>query len=128
MTSPPLKYPWVWRLLGWLLVAGVIVTSLLPAPWVPTFNIKDKILHAGAYCFLMVWFSGLYPRERHWIVALLLFGLGIGLDIAQLPTATRHFELLDIAADAGGIVLGLVLGRFVFAGWCRRVERLFVSG
>lgn len=122
----PLRYPWVWWALGWLLVAGVSAASLLPADWVPTFSIKDKVLHASAYFLLMFWFGGLYRRERHWIVALLLFALGFVLDIAQAGTATRHFDLTDVAANAGGILLAFMLSWFVFEGWCRRIEqRLF---
>ena len=75
----------------------------------------------------MIWFSGLYRRERHWIVALLLLALGFGLDMAQSMSSTRSFEMADVAANAGGILLGLVLARFVFEGWCRRVEGWFFS-
>lgn len=123
----PLRFPWVWWALGWLLVAVVCVASLLPAAWVPTFSIQDKVLHASAYFLLMLWFSGLYSRERHWIIALLLFTLGLMLDIAQAPEATRNFDLADVAANAGGILGALVLSWFIFEGWCRRIERLIFS-
>jgi hypothetical protein len=39
-------------------------------------------------------------------------------------TLTRSFELLDIAADAVGIVAALVLSAWLLEGWCQRVERL----
>jgi VanZ family protein len=121
----PLRFPWVWWGLGWLLVAGVTAASLLPGHWVATLALRDKALHAGSYFLLMIWFAGLYRRERHLWIALLLLGLGFALDLAQGASRTRSFELADVAANAGGILVGLVLARFVFEGWCRRIERLF---
>jgi glycopeptide antibiotics resistance protein len=75
----------------------------------------------------MLWFSGLYGRHRHWLIGLALFVLGLGLDIAQAATTTRTFDLRDVAANASGILLALVLARFVFEGWCRRVEQWFIA-
>jgi len=122
-----LRFPWLWWALGWLLVAGVTVGSLIPGTWLPTFSLRDKAVHAGTYCLLMIWFSGLYRRERHWIIALLLIALGFLLDLAQAPSATRSFDLADVAANAGGILLGLVLAHYIFEGWCRRVEQFFIA-
>ena len=122
---PPLRYPWVWWTLGWLLVAGVAVGSLIPGSMVAGFSPRDKLLHAGSYLVLMVWFSGLYRRERHIVIALLLLAFGFALDVAQGATPDRVFDLRDVAANAGGILVGLLLSRFVFVGWCQRVEQLF---
>ncbi|HUF74468.1 MAG TPA: VanZ family protein [Gammaproteobacteria bacterium] len=123
----PLRYPWLWWAFGWLLVAGVIFGSLLPGDWVPAFSPSDKLLHAGSYLILMLWFAGLYPRERHFVIAVLLFALGFVLDFAQGMAPYRDFDWRDVAANAGGILVGLLLSRYVFEGWCRRVEQLFIS-
>jgi hypothetical protein len=124
---PPLRYSWVWWTLGWLLVAGVAVGSLMPGSFVAGFSARDKLLHAGSYLLLMVWFSGLYHRERLVLIASLLFVFGFALDLAQNATPSRVFDLRDVAANAGGILVGLVLARFVFVGWCQRVEQLFIN-
>ena len=121
----PLRFPWLWWALGWLLVAGVVFGSLLPG--VPSISPSDKLMHFGAYFILMVWFAGLYSRERHFIVAALLLLLGFGLDLAQGASPYRVFDWFDVAADAGGILVGLLLSRFVLAGWCQRVERLLAA-
>ena len=123
----PLRYPWLWWSLGWLLVLGVVFGSLLPRVWMPDFSSSDKLMHAGSYFVLMVWFSGLYRRERHVVVALLLLVLGFVLDLSQSASPYRSFDWRDVAANAGGILVGLLLSRFVLEGWCRRVERLFIS-
>ena len=126
----PLRYPWLWLALGWLLVLGVCVGSLLPAPVLRTMSLSvgDKLLHAGSYFLLMVWFAGLYPRGRHLWIALILLALGIALDIAQGRTRTRSFDLEDIAANGAGILFGLVLSVSLLAGWCGRLERRFSAG
>ena len=123
----PLRYPWVWWSLGWLLVLGVVFGSLLPRVWMPDFTSSDKFMHSGSYLVLMLWFSGLYRRERHLAIALLLFVLGLVLDVSQSLSPYRTFDWRDVAANAGGILVGLLLSRFALEGWCRRVEQLFIS-
>lgn len=122
-----LRFPWVWWSLGWLLVVGVVFGSLLPGHLVANVSPGDKLLHAGSYFVLMLWFSGLYSRRRYVVVALLLLVLGLVLDLAQNFSASRTFDLRDVAANAGGILVGLLLARFVSGGWCQRVEQFFIS-
>ena len=123
----PLRHPWLWLALGWLLVLTVIVGSLAPSPMLSAITIRDKALHAGSYFLLMVWFAGLYPRGRQAVVALVLLALGIALDVLQAGTATRTFDLHDILANALGILLGLILSLALLAGWCQRIERLLTA-
>ena len=123
----PLRFPWLWQSLGWALVLMVCVASLLPGPALPEIHVSDKFEHAATYFLLMVWFAGLYPRDRHLRIGLLLAVLGLVLDIAQAPLETRQFDVRDVAANAGGILLGLALSRILLEGWCGRVERLFTA-
>jgi VanZ family protein len=122
-----LRYPRVWWTLGWLLVAGVAAGSLMPASYVTEISSSDKLLHTLTYFILMIWFAGLYRREQHWVVAMLLFALGLALDLAQATTDSRSFDLADVAANAGGILVAFALAWFLLAGWCRRVEQLLFS-
>jgi VanZ family protein len=122
----PLRFPWVWMVPGWVLLATVCIGSLLPSTSLPAIHVEDKILHAGSYFLLMVWFAGLYPRRHHFWIAAVLVALGIALDLAQGRMSTRTFDVLDIAANAGGILLGLLLSLSLLGGWCQRIEqRLF---
>jgi len=116
-----------WAGLGWLLVMGVIVGSLLPGPALPSVSMNDKLEHAGAYCLLMVWFAGLYPRRLYLLVASVLLALGIGLDLLQGLTETRSLEFFDIVADFVGIVIGLALSVSLLGGWCQRLEQRLLS-
>lgn len=119
----PLRFPWLWMALGWLLVAGVCVGSLLPGASMPYIHVEDKLLHAGSYFLLMVWFAGLYEKKRHVFIALVLILLGFALDVLQGSVTRRSFDMLDVAANAAGIVAGLVLSVSLLEGWCQRIER-----
>ena len=125
----PLRYPHLWLAVGWLLVIGVTVGSLLPGPVIQEITppLNDKIEHFSAYFALMVWFAGLYPRAKHLALAGALLLLGIALDVLQGTfTTTRTFDLLDIAADAVGIAVALALAFWLLEGWCQRLERLTI--
>jgi VanZ family protein len=125
----PLRYPYVWLSVGWLLVIGVVFGSLLPGPVIQEITppIPDKVEHFSAYFALMIWFAGLYPRAKHLRLAGALLFLGIALDVLQgVATKTRSFELLDIAADAVGIAVALALASWLLEGWCQRLERFTI--
>jgi glycopeptide antibiotics resistance protein len=72
----------------------------------------------------MVYFSGLYPRERHPLLALAFFLLGAMLEVLQgAVTATRHMDFIDLTANTLGIVLGFVFARLGLAQWPRLIDR-----
>jgi hypothetical protein len=123
----PLRYPWIWAGLGWALVIGVVVGSLVPGNMLPSVSVSDKFEHAGAYFLLMIWFAGLYRRQVHPMIAVALLILGTALDLLQGTTKTRTFDLHDIAADAGGILAALVISFWLLEGWCQRLERRVVA-
>lgn len=119
----PLKHPNVWRILGWLLIVGVVAASL--GPW--GFSLlglrpNDKTLHLVVYFILAVWFAGMYRRTRYPLIAAGLLFMGGMLEVAQ-EFVGRHAELKDFYANAAGVAAGLLLAGTLMAGWCLRVER-----
>jgi VanZ family protein len=123
----PLRFAKFWSVLGWLLVAGVIVGSLIPGSAVPSIGLSDKIMHAGAYFILMVWFAGFYRRGLYPAIAIALLAVGTGLDLLQLLTETRSFDWYDVAMNSSGIAAGFVLSLLLLGGWCQRVEERLLS-
>ena len=119
----PLRYPKVWFALGCVLVIGVVAGSLLPAGAIDVVTFNDKLMHAGSYLVLMLWFAGLYRRALHPAIGGVLLLLGVSLDLLQGLTATRTLDIYDIAANSFGVLVGLVLSALVFEGWCQRLER-----
>lgn len=129
MTMYRLQYPKLWLGLGWGLVALVVILSLLPGKILHDidFLVSDKIQHALAYATVMIWFAGIYRSSSYrWIVPGLVL-MGIGLEFLQLKYFHRQFEVRDMLANTAGVAAGLVLARYVFGGWCGRVEQM-VSG
>jgi hypothetical protein len=93
----------------------VAVSSMLPARWLPDAlddaGYSDKAMHLMAYAVL-----GLLPamHERRPVLFLMAAGtflMGVGLELGQATTATRFFELLDIASNGAGLAIGVLAGR-----------------
>ena len=123
----PLRYPWVWMIPGWLLVAGVVVGSVVSDVPLRGLDFSDKFQHAFSYGVLMMWFAGLYARNRHAWIALTMLMLGVALELVQARLPHRSFDPLDILANAGGVLVGFGLSFWWLAGWCLRVEQSLVS-
>ena len=102
---------WVWLSVGWVLLALVVYLSLAPIPVdIAPVEHGDKFEHALAYGVLMAWFACLYAaRQVRLGYALGFIALGIALEFLQRETGYREFELLDMVADAVGVLLGWVL-------------------
>ncbi len=101
----------IWLALGWLWVATIIYLSLTPHPPEPMhFLNADKLEHALAYSFLMLWFCQVYQQQAPRIlVASLLVALGIGIEYLQGITAYRFFDYADMLANGAGVLFSLCL-------------------
>jgi VanZ family protein len=113
--------------LGWLLVAAVIVGSLVPGQALEVMHTSDKLMHAGSYFVLMVWFAGFYRRGVYPLLAAILMALGLGLDVLQGLTPTRSFDWRDVGMNCVGVIAGLVLAASLLGGWCQRIEQRLLS-
>ncbi len=106
-----LTYRKLWVAVGWAMVVLVLYLSLTPNPPAPlTFDNADKVEHVMAYAGLSFWFFLLYPSAQgRLIMAVALVGLGVGLEYVQGWTGYRTFDVLDMAADAVGVLTGWLL-------------------
>jgi VanZ family protein len=99
-----------------------VTGSLLPGESAPmvalsSFQINDKVQHILAYAAL-AFLPALHERRR--LLAFIapgLVALGILLEFGQLLAPGRAFELGDMAADAVGVIAGLLIGIYCGAGW-----------
>lgn len=118
-----LRHPRLWQLLGWMLVAGAIILSLLPGSSLPHLPTSDKFKHALVYAVLSLWFAGIYPRSRYVWIAALLFALGVAIEFAQgAMRLGRERDYLDVVANSAGIFIGLTLALLWLGDWVQRVE------
>jgi VanZ family protein len=115
-------------MLGWALVVVVICLSLAPISVdIAPVEHGDKVEHAVAYGTLMVWFACLYvARPARVGYALGFVALGIILEFLQRETGYREFELLDMAADAAGVIVGFWLAPPRFPNYLAIMERALI--
>jgi VanZ family protein len=121
-----LRHPRLWLVLGWLLIAGAFVASLVPQHELPKLGgLNDKIEHIVGYAVLALWFAGIYPRTRYPAIGVGLLVMGIVIEGLQGGMHLgRQADLRDVYANAIGIVCGLTLALIWFGGWAMRVEAL----
>jgi len=121
----PLRFPRLWLGLGWAAVVFAIVVCLVPVTKLPNANLSDKTEHFTAYLLLSLWFAGIYPRTRYWVIASGLLALGVLIEFAQgAMHLGRHADALDVVANSTGIIAGLTLSWLGLGGWAQWVELL----
>lgn len=120
---PELRYRPMWILTSAALVGAVVWASLQTSLKLSPASGMDKVQHLATYMMLTMWFTGLLPRNRYWLVGAGLLGFGIALELAQfLMHAGRTADPLDMLANACGVFAGLVVARIGTGGWARRFE------
>jgi VanZ family protein len=93
--------------LGWLMIAAIVWLSIAPSPPKLDVEFGDKLGHFAAYGGLMLWFCQLYAaRTTRLGCAAAFIAMGIGLEFAQGATGYRSFEVMDMAANTLGVLLG----------------------
>ena len=111
LTAPP-RWAFV---LGWLMLAGLVVLSLVPLPAAPgNLPGSDKWMHLLTYGWLTLWFLHLYPN-RPLVVLPGLIGLGLLIEGLQSFSPHRSMELADALMNATGVLLAWV--GFARLGW-----------
>lgn len=103
----------LYRLLFFGSVIGIIVGSLLPSTQLPDPSINDKIIHFAAYLF--AGFLALKGFPKHPFRAICFASLlliGCGIEFVQQYVPGRSFDLVDMVANACGVAIALLAARF----------------
>lgn len=120
-----LRYGRFWLVFGWVSVTVAMILNLAPATIVEMPGWNDKVEHSLGYFLLTLWFCGIYPRKRFWVVMLAMFGMGIAVEILQgAMHLGRHADVRDLVADLGGIVPAVLLALTPMGHWPRWIEAL----
>jgi len=110
-----------------LLLMSALIGALLPdLPFIDLsrpFRMSDKGLHALAFAFLAVWFSGQYARQSYWRIGAGLIAFGALIELIQGMVSYRTAEWMDMYADGVGITLGLIIALLGAGGWSLRMEQ-----
>lgn len=107
-----------WWIVGFALVAFVVVVCLVPNYDLPDTPTDDKANHFIAHFVLAAWFAGLVPRRRWWLLLLGLAALGTGIEVAQANMHLgRDGDFHDEIANLTGNVAGLAASWLGLARW-----------
>ena len=69
-------------------------------------SVNDKVLHAGAFVVMAFLVEAALPSFSFWRVKVaVLLGYGLFIEAVQWQLPYRDFSLLDLLADAAGVLL-----------------------
>lgn len=127
-TIEHLRFKRLWLFIGFLLIVGVVVASVVKMPnLLPAFSWSDKVLHCVVYAGLMGWFAQIYRHDLTRVIfAILLFSLGVAIEFLQAATPTRQFEVSDMIANTCGVLLAWALAYTWVGTILPRFESLFI--
>lgn len=95
-----------YQILFWLCIAATIFASLMPGGGKPLFQMQDKVGHAAIYGLLFFFCAHAYSnRFPLWLLALVLAGFGLSMELAQSMTSYRQADGWDMLANSTGILL-----------------------
>jgi VanZ family protein len=87
---------------------AIVWLSLMPQPPRVDLTQGDKLGHFAAYGLLMSVFCLIYDRwPRRLVYAAGFIAMGIALEFLQGMTGYRTFDVYDMLANAGGVLLAL---------------------
>jgi VanZ family protein len=92
--------------------APVLATGIPPGPYSPERDAFFSTLHLLAYTMTtMLWMWALIaflPLKRaRRVTFVVVLSMGFLTELLQTLTPDRHFQLIDLAANTGGLILGL---------------------
>lgn len=102
----------------------VFVVCLVPKVPGPTFSGADKLEHLLTWFVVTAWFGALLERRAYLWLALVMVGLGVGIELAQHGMALgRAGDWRDVVANSMGVGAGVIAAGLSRDSWLRRVEK-----
>jgi hypothetical protein len=100
------------RILAWLLLAGLVVVTIGPIDWRPVSPLPTQLERAVALAIIGFVFALAYPRHLV-LVGTMVLGATALLEALQLVEPSRHGRILDLAVKLLGGGCGFALGWLV---------------
>ena len=120
-----LRFSWMWLVLGWVFVIAAIALNLMPLQTISMPSWNDKFEHTLGYLLLTFWFCGIYQRNRYWLIASWMLGMGVLVEVLQgMMHLGRQADIYDVYADIVGISGALLLALTPLGRWPYWVEKL----
>ena len=108
-----------YQILFWLCLIGTVFLSLTPTVGgEQLFELQDKVGHSGVYAGLFFLCASAYGcRYSLALLALVLAGFGLSMEVAQSMTTYRQGDHWDMLANISGI-----LAVWALMAWRRRAH------
>ena len=112
------------RVVAWIIVIGLIIVSLVPAPLRPGTGASHNFEHFGSFLLAgIIWCLAYADRLLLWLGTMSVFAGSV--ELLQILVPGRHARFSDFAVDALGGCAG-VLVTFLVVGCyrlCRKSRR-----
>jgi VanZ family protein len=103
------------RAASWVIISGLIITTIVPADARPVTGVQHELEHLLAFGLAGATFGLAYAwRLPLNLLSAVVFALA--LELSQIPLPTRHARFEDFVVDALAACLGIVL-----AHCCRKL-------
>ena len=100
-----------WQMLSLLILTVVTALSLYPLSALPAVPGTDKTYHFIAYGLLMLPVA--LHRPKYWLwIGLFFFSWSAAIELIQ-PYVSRHAQWLDLLANGGGLLCGILIGHLL---------------
>ena len=100
-----------WGFFTLVTLAAITLLSLWPAEKLPSVPGTDKSHHFIAYALLML--PAALRRPRYWIAYGFIFVAWSGAIELIQPYVNRYGEWMDMAANATGVICGVILASVI---------------
>lgn len=118
-----LKFKNFWRMWCHLTSLMVLVLCLLPSPGeTPKFEYLDKFYHFGAYALLAFQYTQIWNKKRLSDLLTRLVVFGFIIEVLQLLSGYREFDLWDALANGLGALYGIFFGFTLGKGAFKFIE------
>jgi len=92
------------------MLLGIAVGSLVNLAPIANALLQDKVMHFLAYGLLMGWFAQIFRQRLKRLALVLAFVVfGISIEYLQAMVPYRQFDLIDIFANAAGVLVAWLL-------------------
>ncbi|MGB2054267.1 MAG: VanZ family protein [Porticoccaceae bacterium] len=94
-----------YRILFWLCAVAAVIVSLVPTTGAQLFDLQDKVAHVVLYASLYFIAVQAYGRSFSLLLlAIMVIGFGLSLEIAQSMTSYRYGDIWDFVANSIGVI------------------------
>ena len=97
--------PTYYRILFWLCAVAAVIVSLVPTTGAQLFDLQDKVAHVVLYASLYFIAVQAYGSSFSLLLlAIMVIGFGLSLEIAQSMTSYRYGDIWDFVANSIGVI------------------------